>query len=308
MSRMRSFVIVVLGVMAVTIPAAAQDWKGQGRIEGRVLDPDGKPVAGAVLKLELVGRGTTTTKTDKNGRWALGGIAAGLWNIDIEAPGYKTKKASISLAGESVRLPPAEVRLEKDTPKGPPPEVLAAIKAGDDAFQAGKYAEARAEYEKLLALRPDLGKTLHLQIARCYDQEKNYGKELEHLEALIAADPSDSSVKLLAAQVAINANQTEKGMTLLKGLDDTSVKDPAIFFNIAALLLNQQKPEEAVAYLGKSIAADPSFADGYFQRGLAYLGLQKNAEARADLQKFLELAPSDARADMAKKAIEQLPK
>ena len=59
-------------------PAAAQDWKGMGRIEGRVVDADGKPIVGAELKLELVGRGAgATAKTDKNGRWALGGIAAG---------------------------------------------------------------------------------------------------------------------------------------------------------------------------------------------------------------------------------------
>ncbi len=306
MSFLRGTVAAALLTMAM--PAAGQDWKGQGRIEGRVLDPDGKPVVGAVLKMELVGRGTTQTKTDKNGRWVLGGVAAGQWNIDIEAPGYQTKRASLTVSSESARLQPAVVTLEKEAPKGPPPEVLAAVKAGDEAFQAGKYAQARDAYEKLLALRPDLAKTLHLQIARCYDQEGNYSKELEHLQAVIAADPADHTTKLLAAQVALKAGQLDQGIEMLKGADQSGVTDPNVFFNIAVILLNQQRPDEAIGYLTKSVTVDSSFADGYFQRGLAYLGAQKYAEARADLEKFLALAPSDSRAEMARKALEQLPK
>ena len=46
--------------------------------------------------------------------------------------------------------------------------------------------------------------------------------------------------------------------------------------------------------------------DGYFQRGLAYLGLQKTAEAKADFQKVIELAPTGAQAETSKKALQQL--
>ena len=47
-------------------------------------------------------------------------------------------------------------------------------------------------------------------------------------------------------------------------------------------------------------------ADGYFRRGLAYLGAGKSAEAKADLNKFLELQPTGAQADLARKAVEQI--
>lgn len=298
---------VVGALVALAVPVAAQDWKGQGRIEGRVLDPDDKPIVGAILKLELVGRGKTETKTDKNGRWALAGIAAGRWNIDISAPGFKTSQTYLNLPSESSRPTPGVVKLEKDVPTGPAPEVLAAVKAGDDAFQAGRYAEARAEYEKLLALRPDLANTLHLQIARCYDQEQNFPKELEHLNAAVALDPTNNNLKFLAAQVAIKAGQIDNGLAMLKGVDDSGVTDPNVFFNIAVILLNQQRTDDAVVYLTKAITADPNFADGYFQRGLAYMGAQKYPEARADLEKFIAIAPGDSRAEMAKKALEQLP-
>jgi tetratricopeptide (TPR) repeat protein len=304
---MKTQALVVAAVVALAVPALAQDWKGTGRLEGRVLDPDGKPVVDAAVKLELPtrGNGGTTVKTDKKGRWAIGGIAAGTWNIDIDAAGFVGRKISTKLAAEGDRVPPVEVKLERAA-SGPPPEVLAAASKGDEAFKAGRYAEARAEYEKLLALRPDLAKTLHEQIARCYSQEGNVDKELEHLQVLLDADPQNQSLRLLMAQEALKGGQVERGRELLKGVDDTTVRDPNVAFNIAALFLNQGKPEEAIAYLSRAIALDPTYLDGYFQRGLAYLQLGRTAEARADLQKVIELGPDSPQAQTAKKGLEQL--
>jgi tetratricopeptide (TPR) repeat protein len=305
---MQRHALVLAAVLALAAPAGAQDWKGTGRLEGRVLDPDGKPVPDAVVKLALPARGGggTTLKTDKKGRWAIGGVAAGTWNIDVEASGFTAKKVSATLAGEADRVPPIEVKLERAAAQGPPPEVVAALHAGDDAYKAGRYADARAEYEKLLGLRPDLAKPLHMQIARCYGQEGNVAKELEHLQPLLDADPTDQSLRLLMAQEALKGGLLDRGQELLRGVDDATVKDPNIYFNIAALLLNQQKAEAAVPYLSRAVALDPSFVDGYFQRGLANLQLGKIAEARADLQKVVELAPDSPQAATAKKGLEQL--
>jgi len=108
------------------------------------------------------------------------------------------------------------------------------------------------------------------------------------------------------AQEAIKGGMLEKGMGLLSKLDEASVKDPAVYFNVGVLLLNQQKQPEAIQYFTKSVAVDPAYVDGYFQRGLAYLGQQKMAEAKADFQKVLELAPGTPQADTAKAALGQI--
>jgi tetratricopeptide (TPR) repeat protein len=299
--------VALVASMTLVGSSLAQDWKGSGRLDGRVTDADGNPIPDVKVTLELQGRGSTTAKTDKKGRWALGGIAAGTWNIDFEAPGYATKRVSVPLPAESARLAPLQVKLDKAGPKGPPPEVLEAVRKGDEAYQAGRYAEARQEYEKLLALRPDLALTLHEQIARCYSQEGNYEKELEHLQHLLDADPANSTLKALMAQEALKGGMLDRGMALLEQIDEATVRDPGVFYNIAALLLNQRRTEDAIPYLTKAVTLDPTFVDGYFQRGLAYLGLQKNAEAKADFQKVLELAPPESpQAVTAKKALEQI--
>src|SRR5262245_38597051 len=217
-------------ILALAVPAGAQDWRGgQGRLEGKVLDPDGKPIEGASVKLELPGRGGTTIKTNKKGQWAILGIAAGEWAVDIEAAGYQVKKITIPLSSESARVPPVEVKLEKAVAAGPPPEIMNALKNADAAFDAGRYAEARVEYEKALAdpkiaAQPQATKALHMRIARCLSQEGNIDKELEHLQALLDADPNDASVLNIMAQESIKAGKVDKGMELLSRLDPAQIK------------------------------------------------------------------------------------
>jgi TolA-binding protein len=46
--------------------------------------------------------------------------------------------------------------------------------------------------------------------------------------------------------------------------------------------------------------------DAYYRRALASLGLGQTAEAKADLQKVIELQPEGEMATMAKKALGQL--
>lgn len=293
--------------LALASPALAQDWKGTGRFEGRVTDAEGKPIPDAVVKLDNPERGGgPTLKTDKKGRWVAGGVVGGTWNADIEAPGYVPRKISIPLPGESARLAPIEVKLEKAAPKGPPPEVVAALHKGEDAYKAGRFAEARAEYEKLLALRPDLATTIHQQIGFAYVQEKEYAKGLEHLQKVLDAEPGNVMVRGIMAQAALEGGMLDRGMELVKGIDQSDLKNADLFFNIGVNFVNANKPEEAITYFTKAVAIDPAYADAYFRRGLAYMTVGKMAEAKADFAKLLELQPSGPQADLALKAIEQI--
>jgi hypothetical protein len=127
--------LLLVGV-ALAAPVHSQDWKGTGRMEGKVLDEGGAPLEGVTLKAALPERhGETTLKTDKKGRWVLGGIVAGTWNIDFQLDGYVTKQVSVKLPSESSRPAPMEVRLAKAAPSGPPPEVKAALEKAEAAFQ-----------------------------------------------------------------------------------------------------------------------------------------------------------------------------
>ena len=67
--------------------------------------------------------------------------------------------------------------------------------------------------------------------------------------------------------------------------------------------MNKKQPAAARDYFTKVIDANPKDADGYYYRGLATIQAGKAKEAKADLQKVIELAPDS---DQAKEAKEYL--
>ncbi len=295
------------GVVALSLhgaPADAQDWRGNGRFEGLVTDEAGQPLAGASVKADCPSRGGgTTVRTDKKGRFVVGGVVACNWNLDLSAEGYETRRISVNLPGEEARIRPVTVPLKK---AGPPPELKAAAQRADELYKAGRFAEARAEYEKLLAAKPELAPTIHQQIGFSFIQEKQYGQALESLEKVLAADPANAQVRAIAAQAALEGRMMEKARQLLAGLDETAIKSPDVFYNMGANFLNAGAADDAVAYFGKAIALDPTYVDGYYRRALGYLGQGKTAEARADFQKVLELQKEGPMAEMSRKALESL--
>ena len=95
--------------------------------------------------------------------------------------------------------------------------------------------------------------------------------------------------------------------------DKAAQLDPATagqcYYNQGAILTNQGKVDEANAAFDKAIAADPTRADAYYQKGINLLGkatLGKDgkmvpAPGTAEaLNKYLQLAPDGKNAQAAK--------
>ena len=293
--------------LAIAVSASAQDWKGQGRMEGKVTDASGAPLAGVSVKVELPERGGgTTVTTDKKGRWVLGGIAAGSWHIDFELAGYASRKVSVDLPAESSRLKPLEVTLEKAAATGPDPATRQAFERAEAAYKEGRFAEARAEYARLLALRPDLAPRIHQQIGFAYIQEKQPRQAVAELEQVLLAEPGNAQVRAIAAQAALEGGMADQGRALLAALPEGAIRDPDAFYNIAVNFVNAGLAEDGILYFSKAIALDPQYVDGYYQRALASLKLGRTAECRADFEKVVALSPDGPQAGLARKALEQI--
>ena len=63
---------------------------------------------------------------------------------------------------------------------------------------------------------------------------------------------------------------------------------------------------QAQPYCGCYYPPIPQAPDAYYYRGLAEVQLEKSADAKADLSKFLELAPNAPEAATAKGLLEKL--
>lgn len=304
-SPFRSLFLAAAGLALSASPLLAQDWKGQGRLFGRVQGPDGKPVEGATVTADCPSRGGgTSSTTDKKGQWSILGVVACSWSLEIKAEGLRTHTQQVNMTSEQARLNSIDVKLEKQA--GPPPALLAAVKAGDDAFAARNWAVARENYEKILVMRPDLGPQVFQKLAQAYGSEGNNAKAIEYLEKSIAAAPERTDLRFAAAQTALESGLTDKGMEFLKGIDDASVKGADGYFNLAVYFLRKSDAPNAVDYFSKAIAKDGTIADAFYWRGMSYVRLGKTAEAKADMQKAAELDPAGDTGNKARKALEQL--
>jgi tetratricopeptide (TPR) repeat protein len=311
--RFRRFVLplIAAAVLAATL-AQAQDWRGKGRVDGWVKDADGTPIADAQAELTRDAGGKISTKTNKKGYWAIMGLIGGPWNIDVTAAGYETRKLQVSLS-EASRIPPMEIKLDKAAPQ--PAEGVAAGGAGEEAIkavQAGnallvekKFAEARAEYEKALALVPD-NAAIVKGIAQTYAGEGNTAKAIETLKKAVELDPADTAGRTLLASLMLQEGQLEEGKAMLDALPPGAITDPAVYMNVGILFLNKNQADNAMTYLTRAIEIAPGDGDLYYYRGLAAMQGKKTAEACTDLKKFLELSPDSTDAKEARELVQAL--
>jgi tetratricopeptide (TPR) repeat protein len=283
------------------LPAAAQDWRGKGRVEGRVTDQDGKPMAGVAVKIRLPDHPDqgADAKTDAKGRWTYMGLRGGDWICTIEFQGYMTGETTIHVS-EVERSNPISYSMKplpKEEPAaktgGLPPEIVEAVKAGNDALEQKRWADASAAFEKVLPAAPD-NVGLLMALARSYSGEGKTEQAVGMLRKVTDKDPANWGAWMLMASMLLEKGKLDDGRAALDHVPMQAVTDPNVFINVGVLFMNQKKNEEAEKYFAKAIDVAPGQFDGYYYRGLARIGLNNTEGARADLQKVVELAPKDA--------------
>jgi Tfp pilus assembly protein PilF len=269
-----------------------------------VTDDGGKPIEGAVVKAQLVGSsGSTEAKTNKKGQWALNGINGGQWNLDIQASGYETSRITATVS-ESALTPPVSTKLKKAA-ADPNIALQADLKKAGDLMQQQKPAEARAIYEEILQKHPDAWQ-VEPYIARTYYAEHNLDAAIQHLRAALAKAPDDPEVKLLLANTLAEKGEAEESRQLVASIDESKITSPTTFVNIGIGLLNQKKPDDALGWFDKAVTKFPQSPDGYYYRGITELQLGKNDPAKADLTKFVEMAPNAPEAATARGILEKM--
>jgi len=291
-------------VLFLAAGAAAQDWRGMGRLSGKVTDDAGAPVDGVTVKaVRGESNAGPTVKTNKKGEWILAGINFGSWAIDFEKDGYDPVKKSASVQEHSSN-PPLNVTMKKAA-ADPNVQLRGDLEKAAALMNQQKYADARAVYEGILAAHPDLYQ-MEPYIARTYYAEKQLDPAIEHLRKAAANEPNNVDVKLLLANVLSEKGNTDEARQILASIDELKITEPSTFVNAGIGLINQKKPEDAITWFDKSIARFPQAPDAYYYRGITELQLGKNDAAKSDLTKFVEMAPNAPETPTAKGILEKL--
>jgi predicted Zn-dependent protease len=296
---------MILLCVFLAASASAQP-KGKGRINGKILDDQGKPAPAVVVRAVKVGDSQVLeARTNDKGEWNLTGLTAGGWNFEFVKDGFDSQRMTVQVTEN--RNPPIDMKLTKAAPAvDPNVELQAGMKQAVELQKAGKLAEARKIIEDLIAKYPEAYR-LNAFVASTYESEKNYDKAIEHLKIVVEKEPADVDMKTYLAELYTMKGNREEAQKALESVDMTQVKDPTIFINLAIGSINAGKADDAIATLDKVFKQFPAQSNVFYYRARAYIVAKRLPDAKADLEKFVSLAAPDARElPDAKKLLEQL--
>jgi tetratricopeptide (TPR) repeat protein len=323
--------ILLLALLAASLPAAAQSWAGQGRLQGEVRDEQQKPVEGATIilrkgteRVDAAKDGPKPILTDKRGKWSILGLAGGPWGILIQKEGFMPSEGQVPVNEYSIAQPlivtlknPPKAVQEKAKEPSKNALAKAAIEQGNTDLTAGKYADARVNFEKGLSLLespdPALKLSIERTIAKTYYEDKQPDKAIEVLKKSLETAPNDPDTLQLLVNLLVAQNKEEEAKVYMAKLPQGAKIDPVARLNIGIKAYNEgskgnnpKKIEEALKQFDQVVQENPGMAEAYYYRGLVYLNMNKTKEAKADFQKLLEIDPKNQYANDAREFLKSL--
>jgi tetratricopeptide (TPR) repeat protein len=282
---------------------------GEARMSGKVLDAMTKePIEGAVLKIEATSGKTVKLeqKARKDGSYAVFVLDGTLkYKFVVSAPGYapyeevikmklgETTIRDFPLLKEGTAPPGAAV------PAGPVSDpAVEAFNAGAALSNSGDTAGALVKFEEAVALKPELTAGW-MALAKVAAKEKKYEKAVTAAKKALEIDDEDVDMWTVLYQSYTGLGDKANAAIAEKKLPANASK----LFNDGARLVNEGKAAEAAEAFQRAVAIDDKFARAWYELGIVYVGLGKNAEAREALNKYLGLEPNGKDAGTAKEML-----
>jgi tetratricopeptide (TPR) repeat protein len=264
------FVLSALLLMCTGIASAQLS-----RIQGKVIGEDGKPMQGAVIKIDRTDmKGNYQLKTNKKGEYLHAGIPfGGTYDVSVVVDGQVRDKVGgvrTSFGGEQT----VDFNLK---------EIADRMKAAQEATQTGQITEEQArgmtkeqraamekameERKKQMAKNAELNNAFNAAMEAL--EAKNYDVAIENFEKAYAMDPSQMAVVDNMAKAYSERADSKTG--------DAKTADL----------------QKAADYYAKSLEANPSGAV-YNNRGLVLAKMGDMDGAKASLEKAAQISPENA--------------
>ncbi|HLP31111.1 MAG TPA: carboxypeptidase regulatory-like domain-containing protein [Geothrix sp.] len=325
-------------VPALMLPALCLSVQAEqtGRISGKVLNKEGKPIPGAKVNLKRADRNWSKDLfPDKNGNFLQVGLEPKDFIMTVTAEGYVELKeqVKIPLADVIVKnitlLTPAEARTQAIAGGGQAPEDPgAALDAeGRDAFNQaipfyndGKYDEALPLVDKSYKTLMDAKEKLKDEQAKaelapeivkvervlgiCLAQAGAKKEEAEpYLLKALERNPKDERVVIGLVEVAKAKGDKAAETKYTAQLEALQGPNPDVIYNKGVEAFNAGKSKEAKAQWLKTLEIAPTYAEAHYMLAMVEFGENNLKGTKTHLEKYLEIAPTGKNAATAKEML-----
>ncbi|HEY0144427.1 MAG TPA: tetratricopeptide repeat protein [Thermoanaerobaculia bacterium] len=303
---------LALWTMTAVLAASSAFAAGEARISGKIVDAQTKqPIPNATIKYEAIEAKTVKKELQAkaDGNYAVFILDGTIrYRFTFSAPGYQPyeevvklklgepNKKDIELAKGSAPAAATATKQVETTSSADP--AIVAYNDGASLANAGNAAGAIKKFEAAVAAKPDFG-AAWMALAKVQLKQKNYPAAITAAQKYLEMDEEDTDMWAVLHTAYTATGDKAKAAEALKKLPANATG----LFNDAAKAINGGNDAEGEKLLKQAIAADASFANAYYELGMIYARAQKNADARQNLQKYLELDPNGPNAAMAKEML-----
>jgi predicted Zn-dependent protease len=297
--------------------AWAQAGRGTARMNGVVLDPAGKPVAGAKVTAVFTQSGGSTfeTTTDKTGEFTFMGVGTGNWDVTVEAKGFLPVTQRL-YTSQLNRNPKFTIQLEKKaegTGIVQDEATFQVLEEGNAFYKDGKYDTALLMYEEFLSKNPGAYQVL-LNIGDCQREKGEYDQAIASYNKLIEQSATDATMgKTLSAKglaaiglCYLRQDKIAEAQDYFKRSIEMAPQDENLPYNVAEIYFSNGQIDEAIRYFEMAIQIKPDWPDPYLRIAYAYLNKGDNPKAIENLEKFIQLEPETERTAQAKAILEAI--
>lgn len=302
----------LLGLVVAAVLLAS----AQARLTAKVTDSAGNPLEGVTVTVTTKNISTfkLVLKTDKKGVYAtIVNDATIPYHLKFEKEGFipfeGDKKVAIGdTGGLDARLQKVSEAQAAAAAAAPPSmnEVAAGLyNEGVDLMNAGNKPGAEAKFLQASKKSADLPAVWRALTVIAFDR-KDWAKTIEYGQKATDLDPSLTNLYSMMSEAAKQSGDAKAAAEYLAKFAEANPDTPEMLYNKGVDAYNHNKMKEAEDALRKAIVAKPDNALGHFWLAMASINLKKNAVAKSEFQKYLELDPKGEEADTAREMLSVL--
>lgn len=290
----------------------------------KVLLPDGKPAVGAKLSLSATEyMGPNSGYTDAEGTYTFPGLPGGNYTFTARMDGLPAEHEALTISRDSSGGSSFQVVLYFRNPGQKKGDFYSAnpmfkdvTKEALDKFKKGMEKMGKNDYKGSLPLF-DEAITLYPQFAPAYYEKgvayiklTEYDKAIASFVKAIEIKPDYTEAKYSIGYTHYLLKNYEIAAAVFGDILQTKKDMPEVFMYLGICLVHMNRVDQAETALKMAIATKggENLALAHRFLGGVYQQKKKNAEAAAELEKYLELVPKAPDADKLKQTIAELKK
>lgn len=164
---------------------------------------------------------------------------------------------------------------------------------GQALLNEGQLDEALAAFERARVLKPEFP-ALRLHIGSVYWRQRKTEAAIAEWRAELAARPgSFEATYTLGAALALNPRMQGEAGKLLRAAAELRPRNARANYQLAKLIWQQSKSQEAVVFLDRATRADNEFREAFFLQGTVLQALGRKLEAARAFARARQLSELD---------------